>query len=403
MTKRWTAALAVGLVLATLTAACSSNKSSSSAASCSPGGTALAPQQSGGATRARLVSARTAHALANLTVDLASSFQGTGLTGAGSTFVEPVYTKWFTDFRSVEPNAKINYQAIGSGGGITDLQTKTVDFADSDAPLQSADVQGLNGTKVLQFPVVLGAVAIAYNLPGVQSGLKLDGPTVGDIFMGKVTKWNDPEIATLNPGVNLPSTSIQTVHRADESGTTFVFTSWLSRECSAWASKVGADKAVQWPNGTGGNGSDGVAAAISQTQGAIGYVEYQFAVTTKLGVADVKGKNSTDFVAPSVDSISAAGGALKFPIAATTNVLNSRASGAYPITSTTYFMSYQDLTPLGKDKAQTIVDLLKWMLTDGQNEVKDLNFAPLPSSVASQALSQIGQLTFQGQPLTPST
>jgi phosphate transport system substrate-binding protein len=314
-----------------------------------------------------------------------------------------VYQKWFTDFRTVEPDAQINYQAIGSGGGITDLQQKTVDFADSDAPIQPTDQQGFpNGAKVIEIPVVLGAASLAYNLPGVKSGLKLDGPTVAAIFLGKITKWNDPAIAGLNQGVQLPSTPIQTVHRADESGTTFVFTSWLSQESSEWSTKIGADKAVQWPSGVGGNGSSGVAAAIQQTQGSIGYVEYQYAVTTNLGVAAIKGKNSADFVLPSVQSISAAGGGLHFPITPDTNVLNSPAPGAYPLTSTTYFMAYQDLTPLGKDKAQTIVDLLQWMLTKGQNEVKALNFAPLPTSVGHQAIQQISQFQFQGKALQPS-
>ena len=330
------------------------------------------------------------------------SFNGAALTGAGSTFVQPVYQKWFHDFQSVEPNAQINYQAIGSGGGITDLQTKTVDFADSDAPLQSSDMSGFKGAGVVELPVVLGAVAVSYNVPGLKTGLKLDGPTVADIFLGKITNWNDHAIAQLNPGVQLPNLPIQTVHRADESGTTFVFTSWLSQESPEWSSKVGADKAVQWPNGSGGNGSSGVAAAIQQTKGAVGYVEYQYAVTTNLGVAAVKGKNSSGFVSPSVASISAAGGGLSFPITATSNVLNSSAPGAYPLTSTTYFMAYKDLTPLGKDKAQTIVDLLQWMYTTGQGEVKSLNFAPLPSSVVSQAMSHIKDFQYQGSSLTPT-
>src|SRR5437588_2622217 len=274
------------------------------------------------------------------------SFNGTPLTAAGSTFVQPVYQKWFHDFNAVESNAQINYQAIGSGGGISDLQSKTVDFADSDAPLQSSDMKsGFDTGTVEELPVVLGAVSLAYNVPGVKSGLKLDGPTIAGIFLGTIKNWDDNAITSLNPGVTLPHLAIQTVHRADESGTTFVFTSWLSQESPAWTQKVGPpDKAVQWPGGTGGNGRSGVAAAIQQTKGAVGYVEYQYAVTTSLGVAGVKGKNSSDFVAPSVASISAAGGGLTFPISSTTNVLNSSASGAYPMTSTTYFMAYKDLS-----------------------------------------------------------
>jgi len=330
------------------------------------------------------------------------SFSGAALTAAGSTFVQPVYQKWFHDFNALESGAQINYQAIGSGGGIEDLQSKTVDFADSDAPLQPSDLSGFKGASVVELPVVLGAVAIAYNAPGLQTGLKLDGPTTADIFLGKITKWNDQAIAKLNPGVKLPDLQIQTVHRADESGTTFVFTSWLSQESPTWSNQVGADKAVQWPNGSGGNGSSGVAAAIQQTKGAVGYVEYQYAVTTNLGVAAVKGKSGGDYVSPSVDSISAAGGGLSFPIQATSNVLNSSAQAAYPITSTTYFMAYKDLTSLGKDKAQTIVDLLQWMYTTGQGEVKSLNFAPLPSSVVRQAMSHIQDFQYQGTSLTPT-
>jgi len=333
-----------------------------------------------------------------------SSFQGAPLTGAGSTFVQPVYEKWFHNYQHVQSNAQINYQAIGSGGGITDLQQKTVDFADSDAPLQPSDMSAFpSGSQAVELPVVLGAVSVAYNVPGLKSGLKLDGPTVANMFLGHITNWDDPAIKALNPGVTIPNLPIATVHRSDESGTTFVFTSWLSQESSEWSSKVGADKAVQWPSGTGGNGSSGVAAAIQQTKGAIGYVEYQYAVTTNLGVAAIKGKNSSDFVSPSVAAISAAGGGLTFPISATTNVLNSTAPGAYPITSTTYFMAYADLTPLGKDKAQTIVDLLKWMFTSGQAQVKDLNFAPLPASVATAAMAHISDLKYSGSSLTPNT
>jgi phosphate transport system substrate-binding protein len=331
------------------------------------------------------------------------SFQGAPLTGAGSTLVQPVYEKWFHDFLSVFPSAQINYQAVGSGGGITDLQNKTVDFADSDAPLQSTDLSGFKGAAVEQLPVVLAAVSIAYNVPGLKTGLKLDGPATADIFMGKIKNWNDPAIKNLNPGVSLPSTPIQTVHRADESGTTFVFTSWLSQESAEWKSKVGADKAVQWPSGgTGANGSAGVAAAIQHTTGSIGYVEYQFAVTTSLGVAAVKGMNGSNFVSPSVSAISAAGGGLSFPISSTSNVLNSSSPGAYPITTTTYFMAYQDLTPLGKDKAQTIVDLLQWMYTKGQSTVSSLNFAPLPSSVIQEAMSHIKDFKYSGSSLTPN-
>jgi phosphate transport system substrate-binding protein len=332
-------------------------------------------------------------------------FTGTSMNAAGATFPDPVYELWFKTFPSVEADAKINYQAIGSGGGIDQLTHNTVDFGASDAPLQDDEIKAFTdqNREIVEFPTVLGGVAVSYKLTEVSDPLKLDGPTVADIFLGKIKSWNDPAIAKLNPGVDLPNKAIQVCHRADESGTSFVFTGWLAQESPEWQSQVGAGKAVQWPVGNGGNGNDGVAACISQADGAIGYVEYQYAVTTDLGVAQIKGKNSSDFVSPSVDSISAAAGNLSLPIQPTTNVLNSDASGAYPISSTTFLLIPKDLTSLGKDKAQTVVDFLYWALTQGQTMVKSLNYAPLPDSVAQADLSQLHELRFNGQTLSPTS
>jgi phosphate transport system substrate-binding protein len=330
-------------------------------------------------------------------------FNGVAMTGAGATFPDPVYELWFKNFRSVESGAKINYQAIGSGGGIEQLQANTVDFGASDAPLQAGDIQNFGNRRIVQFPTVLGGVAVAYNLPGLAKTLKLDGPTVAGIFLGKIKSWNDTAIASLNPGLTLPNTPISVCHRADESGTTFVFTNWLSQESAQWKSQVGADKAVQWPVGSGGNGNDGVAACIGQSHGAVGYVEYQYAVTTNLGVALVKGRNGSEFLAPSVESISAAAGGLTLPITPTTNVLDSSAPGAYPISSTTYLLVPEDLTPLGKDKAQTLVDLLYWALTTGQTQVESLNYAPLPASVLTADMAQLNELQYNGSTLAPSS
>ena len=330
------------------------------------------------------------------------SFQGAPLAGAGATFPDPVYETWTQDFQQVEPNAQINYQAIGSGGGIEQLQAGTVDFGASDAPLQPEDITAFKGEKVLQFPTVIGGDVFAYNIKGLNAPLDMDGPTVADIFLGKIKNWNDPAIAKLNPGVQLPSQPIQICHRADSSGTTFIFTSWLSQESPTWATQVGADKAVQWPVGNGGNGNDGVAACISQTQGAAGYVEYQFAVTTQLGFASVKGKNSDDFVAPSTSSISAAAGGLSLPITPTTNILNSSASGAYPISSATYLLLPQDLSSMPKDKAQTLVDFVYWGLNDGQSKVRSLNYAQLPETVRSGAQKQLDELKFGQKTIKPT-
>jgi phosphate transport system substrate-binding protein len=327
-----------------------------------------------------------------------SAFTGVALTGAGATFPDPIYEQWFQVFQDVEADAKINYQAIGSGGGIEQFTAKTIDFGASDAPLQQDEIDALP-TDYIELPTVLGGVVFAYNVSGVDTGLKLDGATAADIFLGKIQKWNDPAITSQNPGVDLPDTDISVVHRSDESGTTFVFTSWLASQSPDWESQVGADKAVQWPTGTGGDGNDGVAAGISQTEGAIGYLSYDFAVSANLGIASVKREDGT-YVDPSIDSISAAGGILSFPISPDTNILNSTAEGAYPISSTTYLLLYKDTADA--DKAQTIFDFVTWALTTGQAEVTKLNYSPLPSEIAAKALDALSQMTSGGSALTAS-
>ncbi len=327
------------------------------------------------------------------------AFRGAALTGAGSTFAAPMYQLWSQSFLVTEPDAKINYQAIGSGGGIEQFTAKTVDFGATDVPLQSDEISALPTQNYIQFPTCLGAVVFAYNVKGLPSGLKLDGPTIANIFLGKITKWNDPAIAGQNPGVKLPDESIKVFHRADESGTTAVWTQWLSDESPEWSSKVGADKAVQWPVGSGGNGNDGVAAGISQTEGGAGYLSYDFAVTANLGVADIKAPDGS-YVTPSIDSISKAGGGLSFPIQPDTNILNSETPGAYPVASTTYVLIYTD--QVDRAKAQTLVDFWTWALTAGQQETEQINYAPLPTSFASSALNELSKITVDGAPVRPS-
>ena len=331
------------------------------------------------------------------------SFSGVALTGAGATFPDPIYEKWFKDFRSVESGAKINYQAIGSGGGITQYTAGTVDFGASDAPLKDEEVAAIKAKSrdVIEIPTVLGGVVIAYHVGGVDTGLKLDGATAANIFLGQINSWNDPAIAALNSGVTLPSTPIQIVHRSDESGTTKVFTSWLAAESDTWKSQVGADKAVQWPVGVGGDGNDGVAAGISQTDGALGYLSFDFAVSSGLGVAQIKRDSDGQYVTPSVDSISAAGGILKFPITADTNILNSTATGAYPISTTTYLLINPSWTDKGK--SQTMVDFVYWALTKGQDEVKTLNYSPLPSEIQQQAIGLLSGIKYNGTKIQPSS
>lgn len=324
---------------------------------------------------------------------------GAPITGAGSTFAQPMYQTWGQSFLSVQPNTKLNYQGIGSGGGIQQFTAKTVEFGATDVPLQDEDIAALPSKNYIEFPTCLGAVVFAYNLPSVTAPLQLDGSTIADIFLGKITKWNDPAIAGQNSGVTLPDTDIKVVHRADESGTTAVWTGWLSDESATWKSQVGADKAVEWPVGTGGNGNDGVAALISQSEGAVGYLSYDFAVTANLGIASIKASDGS-YVAPSIDSISKAGGGLAFPITPTTNILNSSTTGAYPIASTTYVLIYTEQTD--QATAQALVDFWTWALTTGQSQTTSINYAPLPSDFATSALNEVKKITVNGTPVTPS-
>jgi phosphate transport system substrate-binding protein len=328
------------------------------------------------------------------------SANGVPLTGAGSTFAAPMYQKWAQGFLAIKSGAKINYQAIGSGGGVQQFTSKTVDFGATDVPLQDDEISALSDKNYIEFPTCLGAVVFAYHVTGLQTGLKLDGETIANIFLGTITKWNDQAIAALNPGVTLPDVAIATVHRADESGTTSVWTTWLSKQSSDWESQVGAGKAVQWPGGTSANGNDGVAAAVSQTDGGAGYLSYDFAVTANLGIADVKAPDGS-FVKPSLDSISAAGGGLAFPIKPDTNILDSSTTGAYPVASTTYVLIYTDQT--NQDKAQTLVDFWTWALTKGQAQTSAINYAPLPQSFAQSALGELAKVKANGTPVTASS
>jgi len=327
------------------------------------------------------------------------SGNGTALTGAGSTFAQPFYAAWAQEFQKVESDAEVNYQAIGSGGGVEAFANQTVDFGATDVPLKATDVSTLKGGSDVEFPTAVGAVALLYNANGVPNGLKLDGKTTADIFLGNVKTWNDPEIAALNSGVKLPSTQITIVHRSDESGTTAVFTSWLSSASPEWSDKVGSDKAVEWPVGQGANGSSGVAAAVKQTDGAIGYASQDYAVTSGLSSAAVKAPDGS-FVLPTPDAITKAAAGLQFPITETTNILNAAAAGAYPIATTTYVIIYTDQKD--QAKAQTLVDFFHWGLTKGQALLRALNYASLPSSVAQGALQELSKINVGGTAITPS-
>ncbi len=292
------------------------------------------------------------------------------ISGAGSTFAAPVYEQWGSQLAS--SGLTVNYQAVGSGAGITALEGKTVDFGASDPPLKAAEESALAKVgEPVQIPMFLGAITVSYNLPGVKAGLKLDGPTIADIYLGKIKTWNDPAIKALNPGVTLPSTPITVIHRSDSSGTTAGFTGFLAAVDPEWKSKVGSGKIVPWPVGTGAKGNAGVAGAVEQTTGAVGYVEQAYALQHNFTYADVKNK-AGNYVAPTLASTSAAAEGIVVPANLGFAIKNPSSPQAYPITSQTFVVVYKDLckagVPGGKAAAEGVVKFLDYGLGEGQSD-----------------------------------
>ena len=304
------------------------------------------------------------------------------LTGAGATFPDPIYKKWIADYNA-KTHIQINYQAIGSGGGIKQLTEQTVDFGASDAPMTD-DEQSKLKAPVFHIPMVMGSVVVTYNLPDVAKPLNLTGPVIADIFMGKITKWNAPQIAALNKGVALPNKDILVVHRTDGSGTTYIFSDFLSNVSPTWKSGPGTGKELKWPVGLGGKGNDGVTGQVKQTPGAIGYVELAYARQNKLPFAAIQNKQG-EFVLPSIESTTAAGAGVASSLPATTDfrisLVNAPGKGAYPISSMTFILLYQ--TQLDAAKGKKLVDFLKWALHDGQANAASLDYAPLPKNVVT--------------------
>jgi phosphate transport system substrate-binding protein len=315
------------------------------------------------------------------------------LTGAGATFPYPIYSKWFSDY-ATKTGVKINYQPIGSGGGIRQLSEQTVDFGATDAPMTDAELAKAKGGPVLHIPTVLGAVVVTYNLPELKKPLRLDGPTLAQIFLGKISKWNDARIAALNPGVKLPATDILVVHRSDGSGTSYVFTDYLSSVSTEWATKPGKGKEVQWPVGLGGKGNEGVAGQVKQLPGSVGYVELAYAKQNKLAYADIK--NATgEFVAPSIAAVTAAAGGAVAKLPANTDyrvsIVNAPGKGAYPISSFTWLLMYRQQTDAAKGKK--LIDFVMWALTEGEKSAASLDYAPLPATMAKQLIKQLGAVS----------
>jgi phosphate transport system substrate-binding protein len=322
----------------------------------------------------------------------ARSGGGVSLTGAGATFPYPLYSKWFSDYAQ-KTGVKINYQSIGSGGGIRQLTEGTVDFGASDAPMSDAEIAKLKAP-VLHVPTVLGAVVITYNVAGVAQGLRLTGPVVADIFLGKIKKWNDSRIASHNAGVSLPNSDILVVHRSDGSGTTYIFSDYLSAVSPDWAKAPGKGKELQWPAGLGAKGNEAVAGQVKQTPGAIGYVELAYAKQNNLSVAAIQNA-SGEFVTPSIESVTAAaaGAAERLPPNTDyrVSIVNASGRGAYPISSFTYLLVYQNQTDA--TKGQKLVDFLKWALHEGEQSASALDYAPLPQALVTRLDQHVASIT----------
>jgi phosphate transport system substrate-binding protein len=310
------------------------------------------------------------------------------LNGAGATFPFPLYSKWFDE------DAKINYQSIGSGGGIKQLTEGTVDFGASDAPMNDEEIktaESKNSTKIFHFPSVLGAVVITYNLPGVDKSLNLSGEVVSEIYLGKIKRWNDPKIAKENEGAKLPDKEISVVYRTDGSGTTYIFTDYLSNINADWKKDVGTSKTVKFPIGQGGKGNEGVTGVVKQLEYSIGYVELIYALQNNLKYANIK-NGEDEFVTPTLESVTKAGEVSlpQMPESLTMSIINAKGKGAYPIASYTYLLVYEKHKD--SEKGKMIKSFLQWALTDGQKFAKDLGYAPLPAEVSKKAIEKISKL-----------
>src|SRR5262245_50649342 len=303
----------------------------------------------------------------------------TQINGAGATFPNPIYSKWFDEYHKLKPDVAINYQSVGSGAGIRQMTAQTVFFGATDGPMtdqQQLDAPG----KILHLPTVLGAVLPIYNLPGVTAELKFSGPLLADIFLGKVTKWNDPAIEKLNTGVKLPATDITVVHRSDGSGTSYIWNDFLAKVSPEWKTRVGVATSVNWPAGVGGKGNEGVAGLVQQTPGSIGYVELIYALQNKIAYGVVQNSEG-EFVRASIEAVTAAANAAvkDMPKDFRVSITNPPGKGVYPIASFTWLLFYQ--SPRDKAQAKAMVDFMKWALTDGQKYASDLGYAPLPQEI----------------------
>lgn len=319
------------------------------------------------------------------------------LTGAGATFPTPLYLKWTSDYARAT-GVRVNYQSIGSGGGVRQISEGTVDFGASDGPMSDDELSRAKGGRIMHFPTVLGAVVIAYNLPGFTGELRLSGSVIADIFLDKIKKWNDPRIAALNPGAALPATDILVVHRSDGSGTTYVFSDYLSAVSPEWARGPGRGKDIAWPTGLGGKGNEGVAGQIKQIPNALGYVELAYATQNNLPVASVR-NSAGNFIRPRIEAITAAADGVAARLPGDTDyrisIVDSPGASSYPISSFTWLLVYEQQAD--SVKARKLVDFMRWALTEGEKQAAALDYAPLPAAIASRLLQRLDSIR-----ITPS-
>jgi phosphate transport system substrate-binding protein len=312
------------------------------------------------------------------------------INGAGATFPYPLYSKWFDEYHKLHPNVQINYQSIGSGGGIRQITNQTVFFGATDGPMTDQNLLDAPG-RILHFPTEHGADVPVYNIPGVSGELKFTGTLLADIFLGKITKWSDPAIANLNAGAKLPNMDITVVHRSDGSGTTYIWVDFLAKTSPEWKKKVGVGTSVNWPAGVGGKGNEGVAGLVTQTPGSIGYVELIYALQNKISYGSVQNM-SGEFVKADVASVTAAASeaAARMPADFRVSITNAPGKGAYPISSFTWLLFYEN--PKDKAQARVMLDFMKWALSDGQKFAPSLGYAPLPEAVVKLELAALNKI-----------
>jgi len=316
------------------------------------------------------------------------------INGAGATFPYPIYSKWFDVYHTDHPDIQFNYQSIGSGGGIRQITAKTVDFGASDGPMSDAQLQTAEGWTILHFPTVLGGVVPIYNIEGATGKINFTQRAISEIYLGKITTWNDPEIQSVNPDIKLPSSQIVVVHRSDGSGTSYCWTDFLSKINKEWKSKVGKGTAVNWPVGLGGKGNEGVAGLVKQTPNSIGYVELIYATQNKMDYGRLQ-NSAGKFVNCTLASVTEAASSVadKMPADFRVSITNPPGADAYPASTFTWLLIYK--TQVNKDKGQALIQFLKWMLADGQKYTQDLGYAPLPPQIVEQEKSAIEKIKFQ--------